>query len=258
MGPAGCGPGQIALHGLRFGARGERVTWGGHLLQPVGRPRRLGQFARRHYWRVPRSDDAVGAGSGLLQCAGEVDCSIALSAFASSVMVTVVEGMAPKALALRTGRVMDWSAIGCASPSLSAAGFKEMWPARAMRSRASTGLTQPVVEKKQNACCANCPWIATALAATPTFLRLSAVLTKCDLLFEAMGLSAGACHVLVLPRLNAPVAKASWTRWPRWPRRCASAAAPHGHEASFPAAGPRVRHTTGSIDGPGAADGPSC
>ena len=65
--PAIGGPGQIALHGLRFGARGERVTWGGHLLQPVGRPRRLGQFARRHYWLAPRSDDAVGAGFGLRQ-----------------------------------------------------------------------------------------------------------------------------------------------------------------------------------------------
>jgi hypothetical protein len=33
---------------------------------------RLGQFARRHYWLAPRSDDAVGAGFGLWQDAGEI------------------------------------------------------------------------------------------------------------------------------------------------------------------------------------------
>ena len=47
--------------------RFELVTSGGHQLRPVVRPGKLGQFARRHYWLAPRSDDAVGAGFGLRQ-----------------------------------------------------------------------------------------------------------------------------------------------------------------------------------------------
>ncbi len=47
--------------------RGEPVTWGRHLRQPEVSTGALGQFARRHYWLAPRSDDAVGAGFGLEQ-----------------------------------------------------------------------------------------------------------------------------------------------------------------------------------------------
>ena len=43
-------------------ARVELVTLGCRPPQPVMRPGKLGQFARRHYWLAPRSDDAVGAG----------------------------------------------------------------------------------------------------------------------------------------------------------------------------------------------------
>jgi hypothetical protein len=52
--------------------RFEPVTCGRHQLLPVVLPGKLGQLARRHYWLAPRSDDAVGAGFGLGQGAGEV------------------------------------------------------------------------------------------------------------------------------------------------------------------------------------------
>jgi hypothetical protein len=52
--------------------RFELVTSGCHQLLPVVRPGKLGQFARRHYWLAPRSDDAVGAGFDLGQGAGEI------------------------------------------------------------------------------------------------------------------------------------------------------------------------------------------
>ena len=67
--------------------RFELVTSGGHQLQPVVRPGKLGQFARRHYWLAPRSDDAVGAGFGF--GAGRWrDCSSLTSAVAASLRKT--------------------------------------------------------------------------------------------------------------------------------------------------------------------------
>ena len=62
-----CGPGADRVAGSADSTRFELVTSGGHQLQPVVRPGKLGQFARRHYWLAPRSDDAVGAGFGLRQ-----------------------------------------------------------------------------------------------------------------------------------------------------------------------------------------------
>jgi uncharacterized protein (DUF927 family) len=47
-----------------FDARGARHL-GLSPLRQVVCPAKLGQFARRHYWLAPRSDDAVGAGFGL-------------------------------------------------------------------------------------------------------------------------------------------------------------------------------------------------
>jgi len=57
---------QIELHGLRI-RRAVSPSLGSSLALANVSPCRLGQFARRHYWLAPRSDDAVGAGFGLGQ-----------------------------------------------------------------------------------------------------------------------------------------------------------------------------------------------
>jgi len=79
MWPAVCGPGADRVARSADSTRFELVTSGGHQLRPVVRPGKLGQFARRHYWLAPRSDDAVGAGLGLEQGAAwlqqlDIDC----------------------------------------------------------------------------------------------------------------------------------------------------------------------------------------
>ncbi len=61
--PAGSGRVQIALHGLRI-RRALSTSLGLSIAAAVVSRCRLGQFARRHYWLAPRSDDAVGAGLG--------------------------------------------------------------------------------------------------------------------------------------------------------------------------------------------------
>jgi hypothetical protein len=65
--PAVCGPRVDRIARSADSTRFQHVTAGCHPLLPMDRPGKLGQFARRHYWLAPRSDDAVGAGFGLGQ-----------------------------------------------------------------------------------------------------------------------------------------------------------------------------------------------
>jgi hypothetical protein len=105
-----CGPGTDRVARSADSTRFELVTSGGHQLQPVVRPGKLGQFAR---WR---------------------GCSSLTSAVAASVSTT----RSVAQLALGTGCDAGWGRVGTCRArwltrisSLSAAGFQEMRPARA-------------------------------------------------------------------------------------------------------------------------------